>query len=65
MRIDLLAANDSRPAVLNNTQRSLWRVGAILEAVAIRNVNGEKLITSSFLRDWRLAILPGHWMVSI
>lgn len=41
MRIDLLAANDSRPAVLNNTQRSLWRVGAILEAVAIRNVNGE------------------------
>jgi len=41
MRIDLLAANDSRPVALNNPQRSLWRVGAILEAVAIRDVNGE------------------------
>lgn len=41
MRIDLLAANDSRPAALNSPQRSLWRVGAILEAIAVRDVNGE------------------------
>lgn len=41
MRIDVLAANDSRPAALIAAQRSLWRVGAILEAVAVRDVNGD------------------------
>ena len=40
MRIDLLAANDSRPAALNTPQRPLWTVGAILEAVAVRDVDG-------------------------
>lgn len=41
MRIDVLAANDSRPAALIAAQRSLWRVGAILEAVAVRDIKGE------------------------
>lgn len=41
MRIDVLAANDSRPAVaLNAPQRPLWTVGAILEAVAVHDVDG-------------------------
>lgn len=45
MRIDLLAANDPRPTV-TTPLRSLWRVGAILEAIAVRDVTtGELWLT--------------------
>lgn len=45
MRIDLLAANDPRPNV-TAPLRSLWRVGAILEAIAVRDATtGELWLT--------------------
>jgi len=40
VRIDVLATNDPRAATLNIPQRPLWTVGAILEAVAVRDVDG-------------------------
>lgn len=43
MRIDLLAANDPLPNVATAPLRSLWRVGAILEAIAVRDVTSGEL----------------------
>lgn len=42
MRIDLLSANDPRVAPVT-LQRPLWRVGAILEAIAVRDVTTGEL----------------------
>ncbi len=42
MRIDLLTANDPRTTVAMPL-RSMWRVGAILEAVAVRDVTSGQL----------------------
>jgi len=45
VRIDLLAANDPRPTV-TTPLRSLWRVGAILEAIAVRDATSGELYLS-------------------
>jgi Flagellar hook-length control protein FliK len=59
MRIDLLSANDSRTTV-TTTPRPLWRIGTILEAIAIRDAASGQLWLQ--LADQRLParLASGH-----
>jgi hypothetical protein len=43
MRIDLLAKNEARPTVYPSRSMSMWRVGAILQATAIRDATSGQL----------------------